>query len=1188
MIQRTTLFLTLFLVLSAPLLLRAQGILYVGNTRVDLDFGHNNEPGVDKVEIYRDKPTSTKIGEMVNGGSGIVYYSDKNLSKGTRYYYSLKKYKSDNTTQTVGLGFVTTGEVRGYLLTDEQWDSEVVIMDSVVVVFGTLTLNDGTDIKPGTRQIWTKINVGSAGKMIANGGKLADVNVDIFGIFSPIQNITLAGTIILLHNPVPTLVNGAILQEDNPTDKVPVYLYSPDNMIEARKAVIRGASELKGVALAESCIVEPYSTLTATVARYCRIKADAFLALRPNTDQTICEFNTFDSSQVGVSQMSIVQNNTFRGYASVLVSATSAGFPPDQVADIHITHNAFLKEGGEVAFLSNTDADSVDARLNYWGDYCGPDQPQRFARAFFDPFLRVPYPQPSYWSEIKPDKRSIIANNQDKITFSGKIYEVLSGVPAKDSLVTYFATCGGDTVAKGSVNTGPDGRVSFSIVLPNKYSAYSNLFVRVWSIQGIGQCLGDTWLIDVGSATGPDLVIDSVQVIQVQATTPGIIDRKRFAVKVDISTSDVVPDSFQVALSIGGNFYTRFYKLARPNIDLDFTLKNFSDQIALPNGESYSLYFFPDVADLGPGPHTVEATIDPPDASHPNGRILEANEDNNTRSTTVTVKSIPWGNEAGAQNLTLLFQPFETDIAALPRFNLWSDSAIVFMRKVFPMDSTQLVTTQANDVLFPSPKISPPALLDTTFESFLAKAYKLLRIQKPDFDRYVLAAPDDWFFRRIDPYEFDNRLSNSLSWSGIPDMVLARVNLFKSPVHELGHTFGLRRTDIGEAEEYQLFNVGKQVTDGLDADTRGIKEYGLPSFSNTTEEVYCFMSNSLPNYGRLYWICDEDYAALYNGVRQFFRTKSALSKQAGSGGAMLVTGVVDSLGGMRFGAWATLTSATFSPMSDSATSPWVFKVLDASNNLLARYFYRPTFTARSVDEGFTPAPRLLEEYFDLVLPFPTNAVKITAVLNGTEVVSRSVTPNPPAVEFLSPSAARDTVFNTDFSIKWKGTDPDGGQLFYTVYWSSDGGSTWTMYAMDITEEQLDYQISKVGKGSNYRIKIEVSDGILTGSAVSRRFTVDSDVPVGPLAPPVSFELRQNYPNPFQEFSTIEYELYTAAEIRLEVVDMLGRTVRTLVQAHRDPGRYVERIDGNSLVPGAYMIRLRAGDRQEMRRMAVIR
>lgn len=75
--------------------------------------------------------------------------------------------------------------------------------------------------------------------------------------------------------------------------------------------------------------------------------------------------------------------------------------------------------------------------------------------------------------------------------------------------------------------------------------------------------------------------------------------------------------------------------------------------------------------------------------------------------------------------------------------------------------------------------------------------------------------------------------------------------------------------------------------------------------------------------------------------------------------------------------------------------------------------------------------------------------------------------------------------------------------------------------------------------------------------------------------PLSYTLSQNYPNPFNPVTTIMYELPGLSKVVLEVYDVLGREIITLVQAQQQAGKYTVPFDGSHLASGVYFYRLTA-------------
>ena len=82
--------------------------------------------------------------------------------------------------------------------------------------------------------------------------------------------------------------------------------------------------------------------------------------------------------------------------------------------------------------------------------------------------------------------------------------------------------------------------------------------------------------------------------------------------------------------------------------------------------------------------------------------------------------------------------------------------------------------------------------------------------------------------------------------------------------------------------------------------------------------------------------------------------------------------------------------------------------------------------------------------------------------------------------------------------------------------------------------------------------------------------------------PEAFTLANNYPNPFNPTTTIQYALPQAVDVKLTVYNVVGQPVRTLVAEHQSAGRYAVEWDatndsGHSLSAGMYFYRLQAGE-----------
>ena len=84
--------------------------------------------------------------------------------------------------------------------------------------------------------------------------------------------------------------------------------------------------------------------------------------------------------------------------------------------------------------------------------------------------------------------------------------------------------------------------------------------------------------------------------------------------------------------------------------------------------------------------------------------------------------------------------------------------------------------------------------------------------------------------------------------------------------------------------------------------------------------------------------------------------------------------------------------------------------------------------------------------------------------------------------------------------------------------------------------------------------------------------------------PQSFELTQNYPNPFNPSTQIDYSISNETLVTLQVFDVLGREVRTLVNQVQPAGRYRVHFDATELPSGLYMYSMKTENFQQVRKM----
>ena len=85
-----------------------------------------------------------------------------------------------------------------------------------------------------------------------------------------------------------------------------------------------------------------------------------------------------------------------------------------------------------------------------------------------------------------------------------------------------------------------------------------------------------------------------------------------------------------------------------------------------------------------------------------------------------------------------------------------------------------------------------------------------------------------------------------------------------------------------------------------------------------------------------------------------------------------------------------------------------------------------------------------------------------------------------------------------------------------------------------------------------------------------------------------FGMAQNYPNPFNPSTTLVYSLEKPGHARLEVFDMQGRRVATLVNEDKSAGRHEIMWRPAELASGIYFSRLTVGAETDTKRVTLLK
>ena len=87
---------------------------------------------------------------------------------------------------------------------------------------------------------------------------------------------------------------------------------------------------------------------------------------------------------------------------------------------------------------------------------------------------------------------------------------------------------------------------------------------------------------------------------------------------------------------------------------------------------------------------------------------------------------------------------------------------------------------------------------------------------------------------------------------------------------------------------------------------------------------------------------------------------------------------------------------------------------------------------------------------------------------------------------------------------------------------------------------------------------------------------------------LNYALAQNYPNPFNPSTVITYSIPTTSNVKIEIYNMLGKLMKTLVNENQEAGSYKINFDASRLSSGIYYYKIQAGNFIKTKRMLLLK
>jgi hypothetical protein len=190
---------------------------------------------------------------------------------------------------------------------------------------------------------------------------------------------------------------------------------------------------------------------------------------------------------------------------------------------------------------------------------------------------------------------------------------------------------------------------------------------------------------------------------------------------------------------------------------------------------------------------------------------------------------------------------------------------------------------------------------------------------------------------------------------------------------------------------------------------------------------------------------------------------------------------------------------------------------------------------------------------------PVELTSFTACSNGRNV----------QINWVTKTELNSNIFEIERSVK--------STIGESVKWVSVGSVLAS--GTSISTSKYSYMDKNLQDGVyQYRLKMIDYDGSYEYSNV-----IETEI-----ALPKNFELSQNFPNPFNPLTRINYSLPINSKVILEVYNITGERISQLVNEEKTAGNYTVEFDSDKLSSGLYIYQLRIGNFVQTRKMILMK
>ena len=437
----------------------------------------------------------------------------------------------------------------------------------------------------------------------------------------------------------------------------------------------------------------------------------------------------------------------------------------------------------------------------------------------------------------------------------------------------------------------------------------------------------------------------------------------------------------------------------------------------------------------------------------------------------------------------------------------YDERVLSYMRRLYPL------ATAAGGGNDPSPGLRPnlisvdlPHLAGRVdLSNPICLTYDPIKNCAPDYVNNWLQV-QQWLSGSDNLYygAFSNAIAPEGLWPGGLGVIGGRVasapaTTVTLAAHEIGHALGRRHPGPGADR------CGHSSSDpdypylesrAGDTDTTGF-DWGNPLIGQSPSVFNLFLAFDVMGYCGPGWISDYTYENLWGAMTlPFHATQSPAS--GANGVQLLVNGVIHpqaETAELHF--VQVLEEAISQPPQEPGD--YILRLLNSAGQTLAAHLFSP-----GMEDGGEASTA-----FGLVVPLPagTSRFQITAAGSQRILAERAISSQAPQVQNVAATNAGGTISGA-VTLSWTGSDGDGDELTYDVYYTRDAGASYQPVQIGLTESETVIDTAALGGGQFTRFRVVANDGALTGTGASPFYKMAAKPPVPLITAPADGHVAQ--------------------------------------------------------------------------------